>query len=60
LIDVNEDLAEEAKCFWMMAVVTSHLSDIATEDWLVLFRVKVQGCRVTMVYGDGNGHELAR
>ena len=53
-------MAEKAACFWMMDAVASHLSEIGTEDWFVLVRVRVTEGRAVMVYEDGNYHELAR
>ena len=60
LTDGTKYLAEEAKCFWMMDAIVSHLSEIATEDWVVQVRVNVNGNRATMIYEDGSGSEHAR
>ena len=60
LTDGAKYLAEEAQCFWMMDAIASHLSEIGTEDWFVQVRMTVDGNRATMIYEDGNDHELAR
>ena len=43
----------------MMDAIASHLSEIGTEDWFVLVRVKVKDGVALMVYEDGNGQEHA-
>ena len=60
LTDGTKYLAEEAKCFWMMDAIASHLCEIGTEDWFVLIRVQVTEGRAVMIYEDGNDHEHAR
>ena len=60
LTDGAKYLAEKGKCFWMMDAVSSHLSEIGTEDWFVLIRVQVSEGRAEMIYEDGNGGEHAR
>jgi hypothetical protein len=60
LTDGTKYLAEEAKCFWMMDAIASHLAEIGTADWFVQVRMTVSNCRATMYYEDGNGREHAR
>ena len=59
LTDGTKYLAEKAECFWLMDAISSHLSEIGTEDWFVQVRVTVNGNRATMIYEDGNGKEWA-
>jgi len=60
LTDGTKYLAEMAGTFWMMDAIASHLSEIGTEDWFVVVKVKVQDSKATMLYEDGNGNEHAR
>jgi hypothetical protein len=60
LTDGTKYLSEGAGAFWMMDAIASHLSEIGTEDWFVVVKVKVQDSKATMVYEDGNGNEHAR
>ena len=49
LTDGTKYLAEEAECFWMMDAISSHLSEIGTDDWFVLVRVSVTQGRAVMM-----------
>jgi len=60
LTDGTKYLAEMAGTFWMMDAIASHLSEIGTEDWFVVVKVKVQDSKATLLYEDGNGNEHAR
>ena len=60
LTDGTKYLAEKAGAFWMMDAIASHLSELGTEDWFVLVKVKVEMSRAIMIYEDGNGNEHAR
>jgi len=60
LTDGTKYLAETAGAFWMMDAIASHLSEIGTEDWFVVVKVKVQDSKATLLYEDGNGNEHAR
>jgi hypothetical protein len=60
LTDGTKYLVEAAECFWMMDAISSHLSEIGTEDWFVQVRMLVNGKRATMIYEDCNGSEHAR
>lgn len=60
LTDGTKYLSEKGVCFWMMDAIASHLCEIGTEDWFVQVRMTVDGNRATMIYEDGNDHELAR
>jgi hypothetical protein len=53
-------LAEQAGCYWIMAAVSSHVTEIGTQDWFILVRVEVKDHQAVMRYEDGNGRELAR
>lgn len=60
LTDGTKYLSEKGACFWMMDAIASHLCEIGTEDWFVVVRMNVAGNKATMIYEDGNDHELAR
>ena len=60
LTDGTKYLAENAKCFWMMDAIASHLSEIGTADWFVVIKTAVKDAKALMVYEDGNGLEHAR
>jgi hypothetical protein len=60
LTDGTKYLAEQAACFWIMDAIASHLSEIGTNDWFVLIKIKVVDQMATMIYEDGNGLEHAR
>lgn len=60
LTDGTKFLAEQAKCFWMMDAIASHLDEIGTEDWFVVVKTTIQNSAALMVYSDGNGNEHAR
>jgi len=60
LTDGTKYLAEKASGFWMMDAITSHLSEISTEEWFVIVRVKLTQATAVMIYEDGNGNELAK
>jgi len=60
LTDGTKFLAEQAKCFWMMDAIASHLVEIGTEDWFVVIKTTIQNSAALMAYSDGNGNEHAR
>jgi len=60
LTDGTKYLAEQARCFWMMDAIASHLAEIGTADWFVVVKTTVKDAKALMVYEDGNGHEHAR
>ncbi len=60
LTDGTKYLAEQARCFWMMDAIASHLAEIGTADWFVVIKSSVKNSMGLMVYEDGNGHEHAR
>ena len=60
LTDGTHYLAEQAGCYWIMDAVSSHVTEIGTEDWFVAVSIEVEECRAVMRYLDGNGKELAR
>ena len=60
MTDGAKYLADRAQCYWMMDAIVSHLCEIGTNDWFVHVHMTVTGQHALMVYGDGNGRELAR
>ncbi len=60
LTDGTKCLAEQARCFWMMDAIASHLAEIGTADWFVVVQTTAKDSTALMVYQDGNGHEHAR
>lgn len=60
LTDGTKFLADQARCYWLMDAIASHLSEIGTEDWFVLVKMKVCDGQAVMHYEDGNGNEHAR
>ena len=60
LTDGTKYLSEKGACFWMMDAIASHLCEIGTDDWFVVVRMNVACNKATMIYEDGNDHELAR
>lgn len=60
LTDGTKFLADQARCYWMMDAIASHLFEIGTADWFVIVKTNVSDSRALMVYEDGNGHEHAR
>lgn len=60
LTDGTKFLADQARCYWMMDAIASHLIEIGTADWFVVVKTKVSDSKALMVYEDGNGHEHAR
>jgi hypothetical protein len=53
-------LAEQAGGYWIMDAVSSHVTEIGTQDWFVVVRMEVEDHQAVMRYEDGNGKELAR
>ena len=53
-------LAEQAGCYWIMDAVSSHVTEIGTQDWFIVVRIEVTDYGAIMRYEDGNGRELAR
>ena len=60
LTDGTKFLAEQAKCFWLMNEIASHLVEIGTADWFIVVKTTVNNSKVLVVYEDGNGHEYVR
>ena len=60
LTDGTKFLADQARCYWMMDAIASHLAEIGMADWFVLVKTSVKDSKALMVYEDGNGHEHAR
>ena len=60
LTDGTKFLADQARCYWMMDAIASHLIEIGTADWFVVVKTKASDSKALMVYEDGNGHEHAR
>ena len=52
-------LAEVARCFWLMDVFASHLSEIATDHGLACLKLKLVGEGAQVVIDDGNGNIFA-
>lgn len=52
-------LADAAGAYWLTDAVASHLDEIGTADWFVLISVLVHDQSAVMMYGDGNGTDLA-
>ncbi len=46
--------------YWIMDAVASHLSEIDTQDSVVLVRVQVNDGRALMLYKEVNGSECTR
>ena len=59
LTDGTHYLAEQAGCYWIMDAVSSHVTEIGTEDWFVVVSIEVKDQSAIMRYEDGNGRELA-
>ena len=60
LTDGTQYLAEQADCYWIMDAVSSHVTEISTQDWFIVVRIQVIDHGAMMRYEDGNGRELAR
>lgn len=60
LTDGTKFLADQARCYWTMDAIASHLIEIGTADWFVVVKTKVSDSKALMVYEDGNGYEHAR
>ena len=60
LTDGTQYLAEQAGCYSIMDAVSSHVTEIGTQDWFVVVRIEVENHQAVMRYEDGNGRELAR
>ena len=60
LTDGTKFLADQARCYWLMDAIASHLMEIGTADWFIVVKSKVKDASATMVYEDGNGREHAR
>ena len=60
LTDGTHYLVEQAGCYWIIDAVSSHVTEIGTQDWFVVVRINVEDHQAVMRYLDGNGRELAR
>jgi hypothetical protein len=60
LTEGTHQLAEQAGCYWIMDAVSSHVTEIGTQDWFVVVRIEVENHQAVMRYEDRNGRELAR
>ena len=60
LTDGTHYLAEQAGYYWIMDAVSSHVTEIGTEDWFVVVSIEVKDQSAIMRYEDGNGRELVR
>jgi hypothetical protein len=60
LTDGTQYLAKQASSYWIMDAVSSHVTEIGTEDWFIKVRIEVEDHQAVMRYEDGNGRELAR
>jgi hypothetical protein len=59
LTDGTHYLAEQGGCYWIIDAVSSHVTEIGTQDWFVVVRIEVENHQAVMCYEDGNGRELA-
>ncbi len=59
LTDGTQYLAEQAGCYWIMDAVSSHVTEIGTQDWFVVVHIQVIDHEAIMRYEDGNGREMA-
>jgi hypothetical protein len=53
-------LAEVARCFWLMDVFASHLSEISTDHGLTCLKLKLVGEGASVVIDDGDENILAQ
>ena len=52
-------LAEQARCFWLMDVFASHLTEISTDHGLAVLKLKRVGDGASVVIDDGDENILA-
>ena len=55
LTDGAKYLADTAGAYWSMYAAAIYLLELGTEDWFVLVRLVVNGCKAMMTLEDGNG-----
>jgi hypothetical protein len=53
-------LAEQARCFWLMDVFASHLTEIATDHGVACLKLKRKGEGAQVVIDDGDENVLAK
>lgn len=53
-------LAEQARCFWLMDVFASHLTEIATDHGAACLKLKRKGDGAQVVIDDGDENVLAK
>lgn len=59
LTDGTKYLAEQAKCFWLMTAISSHLTR-SYNDYFAVARLVVKDASATLTLDDGNDNVYAR